>query len=271
MGCTTGAKLFKKSNTLIAFKNKDFEIKTHKDKLILDHKDNFGVGGLNFDNNKPSGFSIGINKHGLVAVNSHVLTKSDPSYDLLTERIVLEAKTIDEAIDICKKEINNAQKYQWCNMVISTPEELAAIELAPPNIGIDRSSDFIVRTNHQLTLNSNEPIIKSFGKKHLLDSIIRYEYTKKKLESCSSKQEIVSTLMSHNKNGPICRHGTKSFQKRSYFTVYSYIVIVQRNTNLSITWDVVKGPPCLNSYQNIDIDFPLDEKKRNYIQGLYPV
>ena len=161
MGCTVGAKLFEDRNALIAFKNKDFQVSTHSDQLFLEHSHAFGVRGVDLGSKKFSGFSIGFNKYGLVAVNTNVLTTPDDPYDLITERVVLESRTIKDAIDICKQEVQGSKSYQWCNMIVATPKKLAAIEITSANISTIQSDDFLVRTNHHLILNTNDMIIKS--------------------------------------------------------------------------------------------------------------
>jgi hypothetical protein len=270
MGCTTGAIILDKSQTMIAFKNKDHNTRNFKDKIFLDHENAFGVCGLDLQNEKASGFSIGVNKYGLVALNSHVLTTLDPTYDLITQNIVFEAKNVDEAIEICKREIKESKKYQWCNMVIATNKELAAIELATPNIAVDRSRTSIVRTNHHLMLNSDNSIIDYFGEQSLKNSKIRYNDAAKILSKASDKMEIESLLKSHNQSGAICRHGNDNVQDVSCSTVYSYLVTIQMKTKPQIVFEVIKGSPCSQSYRELEIDFPLNINTRPRIQKNYP-
>ena len=177
MGCTTGAKIFNDEQTLVVFKNKDFKVKSHRDELSFEHSNAFGVRGVNLRIKKAAGFSIGVNQYGLVAMNSNILATPDSPYDLITERIVSEAKTVDDAIEICKQEVQGRKKYQWCNMVVATPKQLVAIELTSSELATARSNDYLVRTNHHLILKTNEAIIEADPDKknqNIINSEIRF-------------------------------------------------------------------------------------------------
>ncbi|UCE12572.1 MAG: hypothetical protein JSV04_10295 [Candidatus Heimdallarchaeota archaeon] len=267
MGCTTGAKILNYDKVVI-FKNKDFQVESHSDGLLLEHSHAFGVRGVNLHNLEMGGVSIGVNQYGLAAVNSNILSTTDTPYDLLTERIILESKTIADAIEICENEFQKSMKYQWCNMVIASPEELAAIELTSSDLSVDRSQDHLVRTNHHILLNTNEVI----GNSKLNDSRIRYNYTKDLLKAALlNENDIISLLKSHNPEAPICRHGQSTMKNSSFTTVYSYIVTIQVDNLPNVVFDVIKGPPCKQNYTKLEISFPLSAKERKHLQLNYPV
>jgi hypothetical protein len=274
MGCTTGAKILDNGRTVIVFKNKDFKVISHSDKISMEHTHAFGVRGVDLGTQKIAGFSIGVNEYGLVAVNSNILSTSDPPYDLLTERIVLEARTIEEAINICEHEIQEARNYQWCNMVIATPKQLAAIEMKSSDLAIARSSDFLVRTNHHLILNTIEEVLNSDpnkGLREIKNSEIRYKKAEKMLDDVSDVDEIPSLLRFHQEEASICRHGQNTVEDLGFTTVYSYIATIQIEKHPQINFDVIKGPPCMSSLTRFKLEFPLNDSIRQQIISRYPV
>jgi hypothetical protein len=273
MGCTTGAKILNNGRTVVIFKNKDFKVISHSDIISMEHTHTFGVRGVDLGTQKIAGFSIGVNQYGLVAVNSNVLSTSDPPYDLVTERIILKARTIDEAIKICENEIQGARNYQWCNMVIATTKELAAIELKSSDLAIARSSDFLVRTNHHLILNTTEEVLNSDpnkGLREIKNSEIRYKSAETMLKDASGVNEILSLLKFHQQEASICRHGQNTVQDIGFTTVYSYIVTIQMEKHPQIYFDVVKGPPCMNSFTQFKLEFPVTDRIQHQIYSRYP-
>lgn len=272
MGCTTGAKIFKDEEILVVFKNKDFKVKNYIDKLALDHSHAFGVRGQNLQIQKVAGFSIGVNQYGLVVVNSNILATPDSPYDLITERVVLEAKNADEAIAICEQEIQTTD-YQWCNMIVATPQQLVAIELTSSEMVTEVSNDYLVRTNHHLILKTDEAIIEADPdkeRKNIEHSEIRFKKTHQFLKIASDVEDIVPFLRSHHNVG-ICRHGRSSFQDLSYTTVYSYLITIDFKKNLKIVLNVAKGPPCRSRYIKFNLEFPLISAKKRQIKQYYPI
>lgn len=271
MGCTTGAKIFEDEQILVVFKNKDFKVKNYIDKLSFEHSHAFGVRGQNLRIQRAAGFSIGTNQYGLVAVNSNILATSDSPYDLITERVVLEAKNTDEAIAICEQEIHT-KDYQWCNMVVATPQQLVAIELTSSEMATEQSKDYLIRTNHHLILQTDEAIIEADPdkeRKNIEHSEIRFRKTNKFLKVASDVEDIVSFLRSHHNVG-ICRHGRSSFQDLSYTTVYSYLITIDFKKSPKILFNVAKGPPCRSRFVKFNLEFPLTSAKKRQIKQYYP-
>lgn len=272
LGCTTGAKIFNEGQTLVVFKNKDFKVKNHTDKVSFDHSTAFGVRGVDLHLKKAAGFSIGVNRHGLVAVNSNILATSDSPYDLITERIVIEAKTVDEAIEICEEEVEGNTEHQWCNMVIATPEQLVAIELTSSELATVQSNDYLVRTNHHLILKTNEAVIDADPDKerqNIEHSEIRFNEANRILKVTSDVEDIFSLLKSH-REAAICRHGQSSIQDLSYTTVYSYLIAINIERSPKIVFNVAKGPPCQHTFVTFNLEFPLATKKNKLIKQYYP-
>ncbi len=273
MGCTTGAKILNDGHNIVVFKNKDFKVESYSDGLSMEHSHAFGVRGVNLKIQKMTGFSIGVNQYGLVAVNSNVLSTFDQLYDLITERIVLEARTVNDAIEICEQENQGSTKYQWCNMIIATPKQLAAIELTSSDLATAQSNDYLVRTNHHLILKTNETIMDSspnIGHQQIKNSEIRYNTANNMLKKASEVQEVVSLLKKHHQKASICRHGRTAIPDLSFKTVYSYLVIIKMEKHPRIIFNVVKGPPCIQSYTSIEMKFPSTEERQKQIRTNYP-
>lgn len=274
MGCTVGAKILENENALIVFKNKDFQVKSYSDQLSLEHSHAFGVRGVDLSSKNLSGFSIGFNKYGLVAVNTNVLTTSDYPYDLITERIVLESKTIEDAIKICEQEVKGSKSYQWCNMVVATPKKLVAIELTSSSISSIKSDDCLVRTNHHLLLNTDGILIESnpkIGHQKIKNSKIRYKDAKEMLELSTNLKDVQALLQSHNQEAAICRHGQKTVQDLSFNTVYSYTISIPFKNHSEVIFEVIKGPPCQHYSKRLEIQFPLHNKEKEFLYTDYPL
>ncbi len=272
MGCTTGAKIFNDEQALVVFKNKDFKAKNHTDKLAFERYNAFGVRGVNLRIQKAAGFSIGVNQHHLVAVNSNILASPASPYDLITERIVLEAKTVDEAVEICEQEVQKTD-YQWCNMVVGTPEQLVAIELTSSELATAQSNDYLVRTNHHVILKTNEEIIDADPEKerqNIEHSEIRYNETDRVLSTASDVKEIFSLLKSHHNEAAICRHGQSTIQDSSYTTVYSYLIAINIEKSPKIVFNVAKGSPCEHTFIRFNLEFPMTAGKYKQIIQYYP-
>jgi hypothetical protein len=272
LGCTTGAKIFKDEQILVVFKNKDFKVKNYIDKLSFEHPHAFGIRGQNLHIQKAAGFSIGVNQYGLVAVNSNILATSDFPYDLITERVVSEAKNTEEAIRICEQEVQTMD-YQWCNMIIATPQQLVAIEITSSEIATEQSKDYLVRTNHHLILKTNEAIIEADPDKerrNIEHSEIRFKKADKFLKVASDVEDIVAFLRSHHNVG-ICRHGRSTFQDLLYTTVYSYLIMIDFKKSPKIVFNVAKGPPCRSRFVKFNLEFPLTSLKKRQIKHYYPV
>lgn len=273
MGCTTGAKILDYGRRLFVFKNKDFEVNSYSDGLALEQSHAFGIRGMNLETQQSEGFSIGANQSGLVVVNSNVLTTNDPPYDLVTEKIVLEANTVDEAIAICEQEISESSKWQSCNMIVASLNQLAAIELTATDLAITQTNDYVIRTNHHQKLNTNEKIMTSNPKNginEIKNSKSRLNQAENYLKEITEAEEVVTLLRTHHEEASICRHGKLISPDLALTTVYSYIVRVYMEHKPRIFFDVVKGPPCMQAYTSFELKFPSTEYSCKSILTKYP-
>ena len=232
--CTIGA-IRLDDGAMALFKNKDFSAKSFSDRVII-KPDLFGCEGLETfaeaDQDMVfSGLSLGANDHGLMATVNHVKI-TDPAhhnYDRLTELVLKDAATIDQAIDAIEGALNQ-QPYWWGNLIIADPSECAAIEVRGQTCRISRHQDSIFRVNHQ----------PCFGETASPDdlpcSAKRSVAASHHLPNVRSLQDLKEMLSAHDDGDTgICNHGVP------LSTVYSYILVWRGG---EITLHVAHGLPC---------------------------
>jgi hypothetical protein len=154
--CTTGAKILKPGHEFVLFKNRDFKRAHFDDRLDLtDHA--FGVLGLetwdgdNSDLDRFSGYSIGFNQH-LACCDSNVRTvEGGDNYDKLVQGVVENCATIDEAITHVRR-MAAERSYDWANMIVVTPDGVAALEVRGEKVEVERNPISIARANHHVCL-----------------------------------------------------------------------------------------------------------------------
>lgn len=232
--CTTGAKILRPGREFILFKNRDFRRTHFDDRLSLtDHA--FGVLGLEtWDGDNPnldrfSGYSIGFNRH-LACCDSNVRTvDGGDNYDKLVQGVVENCTTVDDAIKRVRQ-MAGEQLYCWANMVVATPEGVAAMEVRGDHVEVERHPVYIARANHHVCLGAtpqdDDTITTGF----------RYQTAHDGLKTASSLNDIFAILRTHHPGDGygVCNHGM-------YNTVYSYIVHWNEGET---TFYALQGHPC---------------------------
>ena len=215
--CTTGAKILRPGREFVLFKNRDFRRAHFDDKFDLTNQA-FGVLGLEtWDGNNPeldrfSGYSIGFNPH-LACCDSNVRTvKGGDNYDKLAQAVVEHCATIDEAVARVRHMVSE-RRYCWANMVVATPDGVAALEVRADHVEVGRNPVSIARANHHVCLGAapqdDDTVTTGF----------RYQTALEGLKTAGSLDDIFGILRTHHPTDGygVCNHGL-------YDTVYSYVV-----------------------------------------------
>lgn len=144
-GCTIGAKII--DNRYFMFKNRDLRYENFQDQAIFDSQV-FAITCVNIGTDEPAGISIGVNRWGLSACSANVLITDDEPYDTLLESILRESRSIRDIQSTISKAFQNGESFQWCNLVISSFNCIAAFEIGPRMLDKEEHNERLVRTNH---------------------------------------------------------------------------------------------------------------------------
>jgi len=243
--CTTGAKILRPGYEFVLFKNRDFKRQQFEDRVFISDTAFAALGletwdGAGPDADRFSGFSIGFNQH-LVCCDSNVQTiPNGANYDRLVQAVVENCTTIDEAAE-CVSDLVRAQSFCWANMLVATPEGLAALEIRDRHVEAERQPIMIARANHHVCLGAHP------DDDDTSTTQLRYQSALTGLESVSNIAALFALLRSHEPDPQhsICNHGL-------YDTVYSYIVHFNDGET---TLYVLQGHPCEGEYIRVPIEF----------------
>ena len=246
--CTTGAFRLGPEDYLL-FKNKDFGRSSFEDRLVVE-PDVFGVSGVTTwagqdpDRDELSGFSIGANRHGLLACDSNVATLPDhENYDCLVEIALREGHDVSSGVEAVR-EATAAHPYLWANLVLIDRVSIAAIDVRGHCIEVTEEPDRIARSNHHVVLGAHE---------HDDDTVTsqrRLESATSRLTTAASVDDIFRLQASHDHGATgICNH-------TFYETVYAYVLHWRdAKTRLFVT----KGHPC-RATEPAELELPLGEE-----------
>ncbi len=275
-GCTIGAKIV--GDRYLLFKNRDLVYEDYKDQCIFEN-DIFAVIGIKIGAGVDMGASIGVNRWGLAACNSTVLINSEEAYDVLMERLLRRAKTLDEAYDIVVNSLDGGERYQWGNFVIATPDEVGAIEIGDGTYEIESGSDSIARTNHHLILSTRDALLRASPEEReaggpLNASQSRRQIAARMLESARSTQDIIEILSTHAKGkgyDSICRHRTGARGEDPWLgeTSYSYIIEVETKP-FDFRIHVAPGNPCSTTFHEVQLDFKTTSEAKEQLIRDFP-
>jgi len=234
IGCTTGTKILRPGQAFVLFKNRDFKRKHFDDHPHLTETI-FGVRGVETwdgsdpDKDRLSGFSIGFNAH-LACCDSNVRTvPGGDNYDKLVEAVVENCTTIEQAID-CARQLVREQLFCWANMLVATPNGVAAFEVRDHHVEVERNPIFAARANHHVCLGATP------DDDDTTTTLPRYQSMVKGLQQVERLEQVFPLLRSHEPDPQhsICNHGI-------YDTVYSYLVHWNAGET---TFYVLQGHPC---------------------------
>lgn len=232
--CTTAAKVLRPGQEFVLFKNRDFKRAHFDDRLSLTETA-FGVMGLEtWDGDDPasdrfSGFSVGFNA-ALACCDSNVQTiDGGDNYDRLVQAVVEGATTVDEATAIVDAMVR-ANGYCWANMLVATPDGVAAIEVRDGQIVVDHHPQHIARANHHVCFGPNA------ADDDTDTTPVRYELALRGIQAAQTLEDVFALARTHapGLDYGICNHGGME-------TVYSYVVHWNEGVT---TFYAYQGHPC---------------------------
>jgi|FLYN01.1.fsa_nt_gi hypothetical protein len=230
--CTTGAKILRPRSEFVLFKNRDFR-RAHFDDRLSVTEEAFGVMGLETwddpDQDRFSGFSIGFNRR-LACCDSNVRTvKRGDNYDKLVQGVVENCATIEESVEQVQRMVGE-RLYCWANMIVATPDGVAALEVRGHHVEVESNPAFIARANHHVCLGATPKDDDT------ITTLFRYQTAFDGLKAAQGLDDLFAILRTHHPSESygVCNHGR-------YNTVYSYVVHWNEG---EITFYVLQGHPC---------------------------
>ncbi len=264
MTSLAGAMILSDQNKTLLFKNKDLSDPSYKDELFYD-VDCFGIRGVDMSTGQKMGLSIGVNRYGLSAANTHVKETSDPTYDFLTEQILMFAKNAEDGLNMVVEHLRAGRKYQWGNLILADNSRTLAIEIAGDDHSIEWSDRKVLRTGHHIMLDTEQVLLERASKNDdcYEDSVRRVERGYDLIRQVKSVNDVFNLLKDHGE-GPsqssICRHPVGD---ETLSTVMSYLIEIEHQPEAirpMIKFHFCRGNPCQNSYDTIPLLFPADEE-----------
>lgn len=271
-GCTAGAKII--GDRYFLLKNRDLIWGGFRDSIVFD-KDVFFVIGVKSGDGEPGGASFGFNKSGLAGCNTTVLVTPHKAYDSLLERVLRETKTIEDAYELVRADLENGNRYQWCNFILASSTGVAAIEIGDGVAVLETDPKIITRTNHHLILPTTDILRHvSLAEREaggpLTTSQSRRQEAAKLLSEATSMMDMTQLLSTHREGrgfDSICRHRSSNPRSEPYLgeTSYSYIAEVSGidTDTLEFRIKVAAGNPCTSTYDEFVVDFESPESKYN--------
>lgn len=274
MASFAGAIILHNLNKTLLFKNRNLYTADRKDALLHD-VDCFGVKGIDMVTGKTGGLSIGVNRYGLMATNTHVLGTEDPTYDILTEQILMFAKDAEDGLRMTVEQLKSGRRFQWGNLILADLDSILAIEIAGGDHSIEWSERKAIRTGHHIMLETEETLrqhVNSKGVDNYGNSTKRVDRGYELFRGIRDVQGVFSALKDHGE-GPgqssICMHGSGEEQMS---TVTSYVVEIDHqgeNRRPKVVFHVAKGNPCTSTYTAIPLVFPADEDVMGRVLEMY--
>jgi hypothetical protein len=240
--CTTGVLRFGDGSYAV-FKNKDFGRSSFDDRLTLEPAV-FGITGLatwagkDVSLDRFSGFSIGVNAHGLLCCDTNVRTlPGHANYDDLVEIALRQSSDFVSAIEAVADAVAS-QPYHWGNLVLIDKDLAGAIEIRGDRIEVVVNDGPTIRTNHHIALGATG------DDDNTTTSQLRLSSAQRRIGDVDSVDDLFGLMSSHDDGSSgICSHGTHQ-------TVYGYVL---HRAQGATTLSVVQGSPCEDTPRTVSI------------------
>ena len=241
--CTVG--IIRTDGGILFFKNRDLprEHLVNKLTIIQSTPNIYALKGVNLKTNELEGVSIGISKHKICVANTHVESTKDLTYDILCERLLVEAHEKNDIPQIVK-DFMRKNAVQGGRILIASPEWAYLIEVFKREFQIQELEKSFVMTNN-FSLISHQPKREKIREE---SSLNRLEVASKMIKGISNIGMLKSMLRSHiPEKGElsICNH-----QESGGGTESSHIIQIQGSY---IGWSTSIEFPCENDYRTIEL------------------
>ena len=237
-GCTVG--VIHIPGGILFFKNRDLasEYLTNRITVFQSTPQIYALKGANLRTGELAGVAIGVNVHKICVANTHVVSSTDVTYDVLCERLVNEAR---EKADVPRivADFMAQNAVQGGRILVSSPAWSYLVEVLGKESELQElESDFVMTNSFSIISYAGER-----PEMRVQSSASRLEVGRRMIEHVSNVGALKAMLRSHEPEKgdlSICNHrqdggGTES----------SHIIRVQGD---HVDWSASIGYPCESDY-----------------------
>lgn len=242
-GCTVG--VIHVPGGILLFKNRDLrgDYLANRITVFQSTPEIHILKGVNLKTKDLEGVSIGVNKHKICVANTHIVSTTDVTYDVLCERLVNEAQEKEDVARIVK-DFKDHNIVQGGRILVSSPEWTFLVEVFKNLFKMQKiEGNFVITNSFSLISHEVErPKVREQS------SANRLQVANRMIKTISSINTLKSMLRSHvPEKGElsICNHrqdggGTES----------SHIIQIQGDY---ISWSSLIGYPCESDYHTMQL------------------
>lgn len=242
-GCTVG--VIHIPDGILFFKNRDLQGKYVRNRttVLRSTPEVHALQGVNLKTGALEGVSIGVNRHRICVANTHIVSTTDITYDVLCERLL--DKTQDKR-DVPKivADFMRQHTVQGGRILVSAPKWSYLVEVLEKTYElVEIETDFVITNDFSLI-----PHQAARADMREKSSQSRLEAASKMIKDISGIGALKSMLRSHvpaRGELSICNHrqdggGTES----------SHIIHIQGDY---VGWSSLIGYPCENDYHTVQL------------------
>ena len=242
-GCTVG--VIHVPGGILLFKNRDLrgDYLANRITVFQSTPEIHILKGVNLKTKELEGVSIGVNRHKICVANTHIVSTTDVTYDVLCERLVNEAQEKEDVARIVK-DFKDHNIVQGGRILVSSPEWTFLVEVFKNLFKMQKiEGNFVITNSFSLISPEVErPKVREQS------SANRLQVANRMIKTISSINTLKSMLRSHvPEKGElsICNHrqdggGTES----------SHIIQIQGDY---ISWSSLIGYPCESDYHTMQL------------------
>ena len=242
-GCTVG--VIHVPGGILLFKNRDLrgDYLANRITVFQSTPEIHILKGVNLKTKELEGVSIGVNRHKICVANTHIVSTTDVTYDVLCERLVNEAQEKEDVARIVK-DFKDHNIVQGGRILVSSPEWTFLVEVFKNLFKMQEiEGNFVITNSFSLISHEVErPKVREQS------SANRLQVANRMIKTISSVNTLKSMLRSHvPEKGElsICNHrqdggGTES----------SHIIQIQGDY---ISWSSLIGYPCESDYHTMQL------------------
>ncbi len=242
-GCTVG--VIHVPGGILLFKNRDLrgDYLANRITVFQSTPEIHILKGVNLKTKELEGVSIGVNRHKICVANTHIVSTTDVTYDVLCERLVNEAQGKEDVARIVK-DFKDHNIVQGGRILVSSPEWTFLVEVFKNLFKMQEiEGNFVITNSFSLISHEVErPKVREQS------SANRLQVANRMIKTISSVNTLKSMLRSHvPEKGElsICNHrqdggGTES----------SHIIQIQGDY---ISWSSLIGYPCESDYHTMQL------------------
>lgn len=242
-GCTVG--VIRIPDGMFFFKNRDlgYEYLANQITTFRSVPDGHALRGANLQTTQPEGVSIGVNRHRVCVANTHVVSSSNVTYDVLCEQLLHGAERETDVPRIVQNFMTR-HSVQGGRILVASPGWGFLVEVLGDLHRIEKIRGSCVITNTFSLMPDHLDPSEADGQ----SSLTRLEVASREMQAISSVGALKGMLRSHlpeKGDRSICNHrpdggGTES----------SHIIQIRGSY---VGWSYLIGFPCENDYRTIQL------------------